>query len=285
MKNLSLSRLQAYRAQTYQTTAKLQVKDIEAGIEFVNRRGFAFFWPIKNIDFPSLWAAVAGDRPVPNNHDDPGHITWGWKDSLLDKRRWYYAKVLRKKATLISLEMFPYFYALSENYGSPAEDHLILYEQGRLSAESKAVYEAILEEGPLDTVALRRAAHLTSQESNSRFNRALSELQADFKIMPIGVAEAGAWRYAFIYEIVARYHPEVLDQARMIGEIDARTHLLQRYYHSMGAAPLKDAIRLFGWPAPQAKRAVQPLLEKGELVENVSVAHSELEHIALAELV
>ncbi|MCK7520523.1 MAG: hypothetical protein MZV64_23930 [Ignavibacteriales bacterium] len=47
---------------------------------FVNRRGFVFFWPISGIDLPSLWTAVAGDRPVADKHDDPGHITWGWKD-------------------------------------------------------------------------------------------------------------------------------------------------------------------------------------------------------------
>ncbi len=66
---------------------------------------------------PSLWTAVAGDRPVADKHDDPGHITWGWKYKALGKKIWYYAKTLRKKATMISLEIAPYFYALSENYG------------------------------------------------------------------------------------------------------------------------------------------------------------------------
>ena len=54
---------------------------------------------------PSLWVAVAGDRPVPDEHDDPGHVTWGWKDGLLGKRRWYYGRVLRKRNTFISLDI------------------------------------------------------------------------------------------------------------------------------------------------------------------------------------
>ena len=66
---------------------------------------------------PSLWAGVAGDRPVANKHDDPGHITWRWKDSILGQRKWYYAKVLRRKATMISLKVAPYFYSLTENFG------------------------------------------------------------------------------------------------------------------------------------------------------------------------
>ena len=99
-------------------------------VDFVNQRGFVYFWPIKGVTLPSLWAAVAGERPVPNEHDDPGHVTWGWKDELLGARRWYYAKVLRKKATFIALDVVPNFYALSENYGEPEQDYLLQYQEG-----------------------------------------------------------------------------------------------------------------------------------------------------------
>jgi hypothetical protein len=36
---------------------------------------------------------------VPNDHDDPGQITWRWKDDKLGKNIWYYGKILRRKAT------------------------------------------------------------------------------------------------------------------------------------------------------------------------------------------
>ena len=186
-------------------------------LDFVNERGFIYFWPIKGIDFPSLWTAVAGDRPVPNQHDDPGHVTWGWKDGALDKRIWYYAKVLRRKATMISLEIAPYFYALTENYGDYKEDYLIPYEDGRLPQGAKQVYEAILDNGPLNTIDLRRMARM-SNAKDSEFNKALEVLQADFKILPIGVAKAGAWNYAFIYEIAARYWPDLPEQARTLAK-------------------------------------------------------------------
>lgn len=269
MADLSLQKLNDYRASTFQLNLKDRVKQIDQAVDFVNRRGFVFFWPIKEVTMPSLWAAVAGDRPVPNNHDDPGHVTWGWKDSLLGKKRWFYAKILRKRATILSLDAFPYFYALSENYGSPEEDHLILYEQGRLSAEAKAVYEAVLDEGPLDALQLRRAARLTNKESTSRFNRALVELQADFKLMPIGVAQAGAWNYAFIYEIVVRHHPEVLDQARFLTDQQARRHLVQLFFHSIGAAGAREVTRLFGWRPPVVRKVLEEFVEQGELISDV----------------
>ncbi len=80
---------------------------------------------------------MAGDRPVADAHDDPGHATWGWKDGALQKKIWYYGKILRHKATIISLEIAPYFYALSENYGLPEEDYLIAYHEGRLTQSAK----------------------------------------------------------------------------------------------------------------------------------------------------
>ena len=216
MHTISPDSLQSYRARTFRLQPARRVTNKEEAIEFANERGFIYFWPITGILLPSLWTAVAGDRPVADEHDDPGHISWDWKDSLLGQRVWYYAKVLRKKATFISLEVVPYFYALSENYGSPEEDYLTIYEQGRLTLEAKLIYEALLDKGPMDTVSLRKAARLTSTESEGRFNRAMTDLQADFKILPTGVADAGAWHYAFFYDITARHFPEIIDQTRYI---------------------------------------------------------------------
>lgn len=256
-----ISDLAAYRHKTFRTGRGLRLRSKEDAISFVNERGFIFFWPIKNILLPSLWTAAAGDRPVADAHDDPGHVTWGWKDSLLGKRRWYYAKVLRKKATIISLEALPYFYALSNNYGSPEDDYQTLYEQGRLTQEARLVYETLLREGPLDTIALRKATRLTARESDSRFGRALSDLQADFKIMPVGVSQAGRWRYAFIYEITPHHFPDLIDRTRLINERQARRELARLYLSSVGQATLRELCLLFGWTRQEAQQAVSSLLE------------------------
>jgi hypothetical protein len=148
MAKLTIKKINAYRRDTFRISAKNRIRNRDEAVQFAIQRGFIFFWPIKGIILPSLWVAVAGDRAVADAHDDPGHITWGWKDGLLGARRWYYARVLRKKSTIISLEAAPYFYALSENYGAPEEDYLVQYMQGRLTQEAKAVYETLLEEGP-----------------------------------------------------------------------------------------------------------------------------------------
>lgn len=57
-----------------------------------------------------------------------------------------------------------------------------------MTAEAKAVYEAILENGPLDTVRLRHEARRSAESAKSRFDRALVELQAGLKVLPNAIA-------------------------------------------------------------------------------------------------
>ncbi|MGQ0602768.1 MAG: AlkZ-related protein, partial [Anaerolineales bacterium] len=208
----------------------------------------------------------AGDRPVANAHDDPGHVTWGWKDNLLGAKKWYYAKLLRGKATVVSLKSLPYFYALSENFGDYEHDYLSLFVEGRLTQAARQVFEALLAKGPLDTVALRKEARLTSKDSNTRFEKALLELQTGLKILPIGVAQAGAWRYAFRYEIVDRFYPDLAERAGALTRAQAREHLAALFIDSVGAATAKDVQRLFRWPAEDVRKTCQQLVEAGRVV-------------------
>jgi hypothetical protein len=284
MKQLSLKKIEAYRRESYRTAPGNWIKSKDQAIQFVNKRGFIHFWPIKDALLPSLWVAVAGDRPVANAHDDPGHVTWGWKDSLLGAKRWYYAKVLRKKSTIISLSVAPYFYALSENFGSPEEDYLIQYMGGEMTQEAKAVYEALLSEGPLDTITLRKAAHLSSRESDSRFNRALVDLQADFKVLPIGTSQSGGWRYSFVYELVHRHHPELLEKARLIKEDEARFELVRLYFQSVGAAGRRDVAKIFRWSPSHVDQTLDDLVDSGEIKRGLKVRDHSDDWICLPEL-
>ncbi len=229
MPEISLDLLKAHRAASFNTLPGHRLASRNEAVEFVNRRGFITFWPVKGLDCPSLWVAAAGDRPVPDEHDDPGHVTWDWKDSMLGQRRWFYARCISKRNAMISLNLLPYFYALSPNYGDPENDYLEEYRQGTLRQETRLVYEALLREGPLDTLALRKAARLSAPESEGRFNRALDDLQMAFRVQPTGISQAGAWRYAFIYDLVHRHFPSLIDQAQPIPEASARQQLCLTY--------------------------------------------------------
>ena len=284
METISTKLINDYRLKTWRTSPDLRLRSPQDAIQFVEERGFISFWPIKGTTLPSLWYAVAGDRPVPDDHDDPGHISWNWKDQLLDKRVWYYGRVLKKRNTIISLKTIPYFYALSPNFGEPEEEIEDQYRQGLIPLEVKLIFQALTDKGPLDSISLRREAHLSGPNSNTPFNRALDLLQRDLKVLPTAIAEVGTWRYAFVYDLTHRYHPQLLEQSRFISEPEARRHLLTCFIQSVGAVERKEVQTLFGWTADQVDKTIGALVQTGLISDQVAFENSDRESICLTSL-
>jgi hypothetical protein len=272
MPNSNTESVKKYQELTFRLNPKDRLKTPVQALQFVNERGFIFLWPVKGINLPSLWAAVAGDRPVPNEHDDPAHITWGWKDQALGKRIWYYAKGLRRKATFISLDVLPFFYALSDNYGSPDEDYLIAYQDGNLTQAEKLIYEALLQNGPMHTIDLRKYVHMAEKSSDYLFNRGLERLQSGFRILPVGVAEAGTWKYAFIYDLTHRHYPDLVDKARIINESEAYRKLVELLFLSVGFASEHDVQKLFQWKSGTTRRVLEDLVQAGILFSEKNIS-------------
>ncbi len=270
MNTITAKQLETLRAQIARRTPGRRLHTRADAERFVKEVGFCFFWPIAGIDMPNLFHAIAGRiRSVPNEHDDPDiSKCWGWKDESLGLRLWYYAKLLGKRATLISLDYLPYFYAVSPNYGGE-DDYRQEYKDGLLTREAKDVYEALLEKGALDTVRLRKEAHMSSDNAKARFERALTELQVGMKVLPIGVAEAGAWRYAFVYELVTRHFPELPEQARPIGRGAAQAHIVRRYLDNVVLATRTEVAHTFAvlkWSPRELDRTLAQLVEREQAV-------------------
>ena len=256
-----------HRAETFCTSPSLRISSINKAVSFINIRGFIYFWPIKGITLPSLWVAAAGDRPVADEHDDPGHITWNWKDSLLGKKKVYYARILRRKNTFISLEMLPYFYCLTPNYGDWVTDYLEQYQQGSMTAPARSIYEALLREGPLNTIMLRKASRLTGEAAAGLFARALDDLMIEFKILPVAVSDAGAWHYCHVYDITPRFYPDLQERSRPVDEKEARMMILRKYFYSVGAASNREVQRLFGWLPEIIAETLDTLTVAGDLTQ------------------
>jgi len=139
-----------------------------------------------------------------------------------------------------------------------------------MTAEAKAIYEAILENGPLDTVRLRREARMSAESAKSRFDRALVELQVGLKVLLIGVAHTGAWNYAFTYELFQRWFPEVPEQARAIKRSEARRVLVSRYLDNVVAADRQMIAKVFHvlkWTSRELEWTINALLEEGAIQE------------------
>ncbi len=274
MKTLTKPDLLAAREVRYRRRMNLRVMNQPQAVEFVNDVGFSFLFPIQKIELPSLWDAIAGRvvKTYPQHKGYEIERTWGWKDESLAKKWWYYGKLIRDKATLVSLDFLPNFYALSENFGDYEHDYLEEYKTGQLTSEARQVYEALLKNGALDAVRLRREAHLSTDANKGRFDKALTDLQTGLKVLPVGIAPVGAWRYAFIYEILPRWFPQIPVRAQRIGRVEARRRILDRYLHNVIFSTVPIAARLFRWTMTETQQAAETLAADGRLELNVKVS-------------
>jgi hypothetical protein len=239
----------------------------------LNDVGLCLLFSAKDIELPSLWGALCGeDRPLPSHHDSQElGLAWHWKDTLPVAGKVLYGKFLRKKPVFVSLDLAPNLYALSPNYGDLAEDYLLDYRDGRLSIEAKQVYEILLDQGALPTSRLRRDAGLGGKANASRFDRALAELQMDWRIIKVAISDANRWGYCYVYDLLPRHFPEVVETARSISGQQAREAILLRYLRTVVAATPHQVCKLFGWQPGDADRLVQRLAGEERLLKGVRI--------------
>jgi hypothetical protein len=265
--------LQAARAERYRQRPHLRVQTEEEALEFLNDVGLCLLFSAKEIELPSLWGALCGeDLPLPNHHDNHElGLAWHWKDKLPIEGKVLYGKFLRKKPVFVSLDLVPCFYALSPNYGDPAEDYMQDYLDGRLTVEAKQVYEVLLEQGALPTSRLRLEAGLSGKANAGRFDRALGELQMDFRIAKVAISDANRWGYCYVYDLLPRHLPEAVAAAQSISGRQARETLLLRYLRTVIATTPRQVRLLFGWTAQDVSRLTGRLSGEGRLREGVRI--------------
>jgi len=263
--------LQALRDVRYHRTPELRLRSEEQALAFIDEVGFCYLFGDRDVEIPTLFAAITGGRSE-MEHDDPAvGLAWTWKDSLPARGAVLYGRLLRGKPTLVSLGLVPFFYALSPNYGDE-DDYLVQYEEGRLSVEARNVYEALLKEGALSTSRLRQVAGISGGGANARrFDRALAELQAELKIVKVSTSDANRWGYAYVYDLFTRRFPDVPEAARAISTDHAMATLLERYLANVVAVGEGAARRLFRWDAWEWERTIARMRSAGLLADDVHI--------------
>jgi hypothetical protein len=269
---LTPEQVENWRDARYLRRPHLRLRSSQQALEFINQVGFCFLFPARTVEMPTLWEAICGEtRPLPVAHDDVElGYAWNWKDELPSRGLVYYGKLVQKKPTLISLDLLPHFYALSENYGD-IEDYLLEYQDGKLSEEARRVYEALLKHGALPTSHLRRRAGLDGKGNAPRFDRAIRELQLGLKIVKTGISDANAWGYCYVYDVLLRRWPDLARRAGAIPSQEALRVLLLTYLRNAGVTTLADVARLMGWDLPRLTALGAQWAARGELRDGVHV--------------
>ena len=282
---LTVEALREARAIRYRQRPHLRLHNENEALEFLNDVGLCLLFSAKDMEMPTLWGAICGDdRPLPGTHRDRNlGLAWDWKDRLPIAGKVLYGKFLRKKPVFVSLELAPYFYALSPNYGNLAEDYVQDYEDGRLSVEAKQTYEVLLEQGALPTSRLRREAGLAGKGNVGRFDRALAELQMDFSIAKVSISDANRWGYCYVYDLLPRHFAQIVEASRPIGGSEARETILIHYLRTVVVSTPQQVARLFDWQPGDVERAVTRLAAQGRLRSGVQIAGLPGEHLVSVE--
>jgi hypothetical protein len=278
---LTVESLQTMRAERYRQRPDLKVRTRDQALSFLNDVGLCLLFSARDIELPSLWGALCGgDVPVPDHHDSPElGLAWEWKDSLPIQGKVLYGKFLRKKPVFVSLDLAPYFYALSPNYDDPTQDYLLDYEDGRLSVEAKQVYEVLLDQGAQPTSRLRDEASLGGKANATRFDRGLAELQMDWRIVKVAISDTNRWGYCYVYDLLPRHFPAVVEASRQLSGRQARETILLRYLRTVIAATPHQIGSLFGWEPGDVERLITRLAGEGRLQQGVRIQGLKGEHL------
>lgn len=226
------------------------IKTLTQAAKYIDQVGFCLLFPAKRVRLPSLWAVVKGKSPRNFNlvasWDKDTERLWEWKDELPRRRLAYFGRYFRGKKSLLSLEFLPCFYRLAGNYGV-GDEYERLYQEGRISADARALCHELFQHGPQATLELRYALGWTTKAANRRFKRTLAELQQRLLIVHWGTkAETRAWE-SVVYELTPRAFPRAMRAAAKLSAEEARQRIAAQYRKLNSTATPADFKCLFGW--------------------------------------
>lgn len=273
--------VEAWRDRVHRKTTGRAIKTKAQAFRFIQDVGFCFVFEVERSDSPCLWRAAAA-QPIPGISHDTHHDSYASfvrevKNILPSEEKLYYGKLLRCRPTVVSLEYFPYFYALSRRNGS-SDEHRSEFAKGNLSVPAKAIMDALSDNSPQVTRSLKLAAGLHRKGDRKQFDHAVTELQK--KMFIVKMAE----HYdplTFEWETVLRRFPKETRRSRRISEEQARQKILQKYFENQLVGTVSSIQHLFGWEKQVIFRTLGHLKGAGVITPDVLVDGRDGKYYAL----
>jgi hypothetical protein len=207
-----------------------------------------------------LWEAVAGKAnprwPRHSHHDAGIGLTWDLKDTLPARKRVYYGKLLKGRPLLVSLELFPMFYALVRGR-QRARDYRVEYEAGRLSHTGRRIMDAMLDEHPQYTRELRANVFMLEPSKTREFERAMAELQQGLWL--VKSEERYEPTFSYRWDLLEAWLPDKVAEGRRLSRAAAVSGLIERYTRGAVFTTERQLARLFGLGTDEVARAVETL--------------------------
>jgi len=242
-----------------------------AALAFVETVGFCSTFH-RMRDVACLWEAVVGRAdprwPRRSHHDAGIGLTWDLKDRLPARRAVYYGKLLKGRPLLVALDVFPAFYALVRGR-QVARDYRAEYDAGRLSLTARRLLDCFMRERPRYTRGLRADAFMLEPGKTREFERAMAELQQGLWI--VKTEERYEPTFSYRWDLVERWLPEAVAEARRLTRSAAVARLLGRYLGGAVYSTPGRLARLFSLPAADVSAGLRRLERAGTVATDVAV--------------
>lgn len=243
------TRILEYRRQKWNGGRNGSLHTVEQMASFLNDVSMALIFGSRDIPLPKIYDCAAADADW-----------WAWKDLLQAKKLAYNGRVVRHKATLISMGLLPAFLAVYLTGGGFA-----MYEEeyywGNLSQLANQVAQYLDRKGPTATDVLRQAIMPKGKDHTRRYHAALFELQSKFKIVTVGL-EDRSWGVRVLDLFMNWVPAKVERRAETMGREEAMVRILAAFVGTAGAVPERTLPRIFGWPSEEASRASDFLVSR-----------------------
>jgi len=268
MTTLSLEQLEKLRDVTYCRTPERRVRTLEEAARFVDASGIAFAFSAGHSELPCLRHAACGrrdpDMPRHTHHDPAIGLVWEAKDTLPLQKRIYYGKALRKRPTMISLELLPYFYAAKSHPPDPFTG----LSRGSVSPIAYRIAR-VLESGPPQTTReLKIAAGCPRPRDRAAFDRAMADLQE--RMLIVKIAEEYE-PFTFIWGRLDKWLERPIAASKAVSALGGRKAVLAKILSRVVAARARDIERLFGWSAQTVEEVVEMLKAEGTLSDQIVI--------------
>ncbi len=237
-----------YRKSKWRLTPQRRIMSESEAVKFINEVGLCLLFACKEIPLPKLSQSAQSEA----------WDWWEWKDTLQAKKKWYNSRVVKKKATLVSMELLPCFLSLYyESGGCEVYDEEYYY--GKLTEPAYRIADYLFNRGPTSVDDLRKDLAHPGKAGTRKFHEAIKELQIKFKVAVSGLEEKH-WGVR-VLDLFSHWAPkEILHQAEQLSPPIARQRILERFITTAGLTTEKEIVRLFGWSPESVQVGLQGLL-------------------------
>lgn len=252
-----------WRERTHVRSSRLGVTTKRRALSFVNRVGFCLVFGADEDDLPSLWRAVRGPGGLVDGgsrgHSESSTLLWELKHVLPSERSVYYGKLLLHRPTMLSLEMLPYFYALSGRTGE-RDEYIRAAARNELSGMGRRIMDAFGRRSHLSTRQLKHLVQRNGTVSSAAFAQAMTELQSK---MFLAKGDEERRPFSFTWSPVRVLFSPQVRKARHISAAVARKVILEQHFRNQLVGTVVGIRHVFRWSRQDLFQALGDLLRRG----------------------